>query len=64
MLWLMITILWSLQVLFGGATAASPVMRILWYLIVLLGVLHILVTAIEIMEFVLAISYLGGQTIP
>lgn len=59
MLWLMLCILWSFQLLFRGAMGSSPAVRVLWYCGVLLGILHAVVTTIELIEFVLEISSLG-----
>jgi hypothetical protein len=50
MLWLMIVFSWCTRVILGGPSAAAPATRVLLYLLALLGVLQLLVTAIDILE--------------
>jgi hypothetical protein len=58
MLWLIIILLWSIQVTFGGPSDSSPAMRVLYYLIALLGILQLVVTTIEVLEYVTAMLYI------
>jgi len=55
MIWFMIFVLWSLRVVLGDSTAASPTMKVLMYLIALLGVLQVVVSTIDLIEFTMAI---------
>jgi hypothetical protein len=55
MLWLMLLLLWSIRVFLGGPSAAAPATRVLLYLLALLGVLQVIVTSIDILEFTIAI---------
>jgi len=55
MLWLMLLLLWSIRVILGGPSATAPVTRVLLHLLALLGVLRVVVTTIEIIEFTIAI---------
>jgi hypothetical protein len=51
MIWLFLFMLWSLSVAINGPTASRPAAKMLLYLVALLGFLHMLVTAIEILQF-------------
>lgn len=57
MLWLMVLLLWSMRIVFYGTSAASPAARVFYYLLALLGILQVAVTAIDMLEFIMAIIY-------
>jgi hypothetical protein len=48
MLWLMLLLLWSIRVILGCPSA--PALAVLLYLLTLLGILQIVVTAIDILQ--------------
>lgn len=57
MLWLMVLVLWSIRIVFYGTSAASPAARVLYYLLTLLGILQVVTTIIDMLEFIMAIIY-------
>lgn len=54
MLWLIIFVLWALQTTIYGYTPGAHSAKILLYLLALLGVLQLIVSTIEMIEFVIA----------
>ena len=56
MLWLIIFLLWSLRTAIAGHAAGGPAMRVLLWLLVVLGALQAIVSVIEIIEFVISMS--------
>lgn len=50
MLWLMVFVLWCVRLSITGPSAASPAASVILYLMVLLGVLQVIVDAIELVE--------------
>jgi hypothetical protein len=56
MLWFLILISFSLSVVFGGPTAGKNAATVMFYLLILLGMLQVLVTTIELIQYI-AIIY-------
>jgi hypothetical protein len=53
MLWLMILLLWALHTALYGAAVAAPAARIIYLLLFLLGLLQLLISTIEAIEWTL-----------
>jgi len=56
MLWLIVFISWSLRVAMSGHAAAQPAMKVILFLIAILGLAQIIVSTIVVLEYIMAIS--------
>lgn len=62
MLWLMVLTLWLFRVVLGDTTGSSHLLKIFYYLMMLLGVLQAIVITVDGIEWMLAVMY--GLPVP